>query len=112
MLNLSGFCKAKPLAAFPAQFSIWSVRSILLEQSRMLKGCVNFVLAFVFAFIAVLLTGAVFDAVNWSTFHTWGLMHGAIIFIFPFYYFWALLILWLYNRHTLPATDVEKKKTN
>jgi hypothetical protein len=76
------------------------------------KGCVNFVLAFVFALLAVLLTGRVFDAMNWSPFHSWGLMHGSIIFIFPFYYFLALLILWLYNRHTLHAAYVEKKKTN
>jgi hypothetical protein len=75
----------------------------------MLKGCINLALAFALAFIAVLLTAAIFNAMDWPTFHTWGLMHGSFIFIFPFYFILALLVLWLYNRRTRKSSNIEKK---
>jgi hypothetical protein len=61
-------------------------------------GCFSFLMAFIITILAVMFTGTLFNTMNWPLFHTWGLIHGSIIYIFPVYFVIALIIIWYFAR--------------
>jgi hypothetical protein len=68
------------------------------KEKVMLQGFFYCLTAFFIALCAVAATGSVFDRMEWSTFHTWGILHGSIIYIFPLYFITSWLIVWLIGK--------------
>jgi len=58
----------------------------------------SILLALLLTIAGIWATASLFDAMNWPLFHTWGLAHGSILFIFPVYFILSLLGMYLVAR--------------
>jgi hypothetical protein len=66
------------------------------------KGCTTLILVFAMATVAALATARICDHFNLPMCNSWGLFHGSIIWLFPFYFFTFLLAQWLWNKGRKP----------